>query len=125
MLVVGGNMFKRSRSKFASSARSAPLLVDFLEPRTLLTAAPAGAILINAGGPAYTDSLGQTWQADTDFSGGSTTNETFAVANTSYPRLLRPSLGEFLLQHSGCRRGVQCDSSLLRIARHNDQLPAL
>ncbi len=87
MLVVGGNMFKRSRFKFASSARSAPLLVDFLEPRALLTAAPAGAILINAGGPAYTDSLGQTWQADTDFSGGSTTNETFAVANTSDPAL--------------------------------------
>jgi hypothetical protein len=40
-------------------------------------------IRINAGGPAYTDSLGQVWAADSGFSGGSTFSTSTAIANTS------------------------------------------
>jgi hypothetical protein len=48
---------------------------------------PTAAILVNAGGPAYTDSLGQLWNADKDFSGGSPENTTHAIANTADPTL--------------------------------------
>ena len=37
-----------------------------------LLASFAGAVRINCGGPAYTDSLGQLWSADNSFVGGST-----------------------------------------------------
>jgi N-acetylneuraminic acid mutarotase/regulation of enolase protein 1 (concanavalin A-like superfamily) len=67
----------------ARSARSADQFIDTLEQRMLMSTAPAGAILIDSGGPAYTDSLGQTWHADADFSGGSTTVGSFPVANTA------------------------------------------
>src|SRR6185295_3992724 len=39
-------------------------------------------ILINAGGPAFTDSLGQVWAADKNFSGGSTYSKPSAIAGT-------------------------------------------
>jgi hypothetical protein len=39
-------------------------------------------IRINAGGPGYTDSLGQLWNADGNFSGGTAATITKAIANT-------------------------------------------
>jgi hypothetical protein len=45
-----------------------------------------GAILINAGGSAYTDSLGQVWSADQLFTGGTPYSTTATIANTtSFP----------------------------------------
>lgn len=44
-------------------------------------------IRINSGGAAYTDSLGQGWQADSDFTGGTTYSVTSAIANTNDPTL--------------------------------------
>jgi hypothetical protein len=44
-------------------------------------------ILVNSGGPAYTDSVGQVWSADTNFSGGSTYTVTSNIASTSDPTL--------------------------------------
>jgi hypothetical protein len=44
-------------------------------------------ILIRAGGPAYTDTLGQLWSADTDFTGGSEGQTTRSISNTSDPAL--------------------------------------
>jgi len=43
--------------------------------------------LVHAGGPAYTDSVGQTWGADTDLSGGDTYSTTNSISNTPDPSL--------------------------------------
>ena len=51
---------------------------------------PAGAftpIRVHAGGGSYVDSRGQTWSADTDFSGGNTASTTQTIGNTSDPTL--------------------------------------
>jgi hypothetical protein len=44
-------------------------------------------IRINCGGPSYTDSKGQLWQADADFSGGTTETITTPVSGTADPVL--------------------------------------
>ncbi|MBZ5580604.1 MAG: S8 family serine peptidase [Acidobacteriia bacterium] len=44
-------------------------------------------VRINAGGPAYVDAQGQTWSADTGFSGGSTWSTSQGVAGTAAPAL--------------------------------------
>jgi hypothetical protein len=52
--------------------------------------APGGSlspILVHAGGPAYTDSAGQTWNADTHFSEGDTYSATNSISNTPDPSL--------------------------------------
>jgi hypothetical protein len=46
-------------------------------------------IQVNAGGPAYTDSQGQSWSADTSFAGGSTYATTAPILNTATPPLYR------------------------------------
>ena len=60
-------------------------------PALLLSAAFAPAqtppIRVNAGGPAYTDSLSQSWSADTGYQGGATYSTTASIANTSDPTL--------------------------------------
>jgi hypothetical protein len=48
---------------------------------------PFTPILVNGGGPAYTDSLGQVWSADKNFTGGSTASTTHSIANTADPKL--------------------------------------
>jgi N-acetylneuraminic acid mutarotase/regulation of enolase protein 1 (concanavalin A-like superfamily) len=55
--------------------------IELLERRMLLSAAMP--IRIDAGGPAYIDTSGNTWLADQYNSGGSITNAPFAVANTT------------------------------------------
>ena len=44
-------------------------------------------IRVHAGGSAYTDSLGQTWNADTDFSGGDVYSTASPINNTPDPAL--------------------------------------
>ncbi|HEY1339095.1 MAG TPA: malectin domain-containing carbohydrate-binding protein [Bryobacteraceae bacterium] len=44
-------------------------------------------IRVNTGGPAYTDSLGQAWSADTGYAGGFVWSVTGSVVNTSDPAL--------------------------------------
>ncbi|HEY1336473.1 MAG TPA: malectin domain-containing carbohydrate-binding protein [Bryobacteraceae bacterium] len=44
-------------------------------------------IRVNAGGTAYVDSLGQTWAADTGYSGGNTWSVSNSIANTNAPAL--------------------------------------
>jgi len=44
-------------------------------------------IRVHAGGGAYTDTLGQTWSADTGFSGGNVAGTTSAINNTPDPAL--------------------------------------
>ncbi len=53
-------------------------------PAAAQTQAP---IRVNCGGPAYTDSKGQAWQADFGFSGGAPESSKNAVAGTSDPLL--------------------------------------
>ena len=51
---------------------------------------PTAALRINSGGGAYTDTTGNAWQADADFTGGATwTYQTLAVTGTSDPSLYR------------------------------------
>ncbi len=52
-----------------------------------LPAAAQTPIRVNCGGPSYTDSKGQVWQADFGFSGGTAVTTTGAVAGTSDPLL--------------------------------------
>ena len=49
--------------------------------------APFSQILVHAGGPAYTDTLGQLWSADTGFTGGNVANTTKTITNTTDPAL--------------------------------------
>lgn len=49
----------------------------------LMILVPGGPIRINAGGPAYTDSLGQVWSACSGGTGGSATQTTSAIAGTT------------------------------------------
>jgi len=45
------------------------------------------AIRVNCGGPSYTDSTGQVWQADTDYTGGVTTKTAAKINGTGDPTL--------------------------------------
>ena len=57
-------------------------------PRAAVVAAPA--LRINSGGGAYTDTLGNAWQADADYTGGDTwTYQGLSVAGTANPSLYR------------------------------------
>jgi hypothetical protein len=44
---------------------------------------------VNAGGPSYVDSKGQTWQADTGYNGGATYSTTSSISGTSDPTLFQ------------------------------------
>jgi hypothetical protein len=60
---------------------------------------PFSPILVNAGGPAYTDSQAQVWSADKNFSGGSAASTTHAIANTADPKLYQTErYGNFTYQ---------------------------
>jgi hypothetical protein len=58
--------------------------IAFSQPASAATFTP---IRVHAGGGAYTDSQGQTWSADTDFSGGNFFATTNSVSKTSDPQL--------------------------------------
>ena len=47
----------------------------------------AASIRVNAGGPAYTDALGQVWSADTGFSAGTSYSTASAISGTPTPDL--------------------------------------
>ena len=49
--------------------------------------APFSQLLLNAGGPAYTDSTGLLWFADNSFAGGNTASTTSTITNTTDPAL--------------------------------------
>ena len=49
--------------------------------------APFTQLLLNAGGPNYTDSGGLLWFADNSFAGGNTASTSSAITNTSDPTL--------------------------------------
>jgi hypothetical protein len=48
---------------------------------------PFSQILVNAGGPVYTDGQGQVWSADKNFTGGNTATTAKAISNTTEPTL--------------------------------------
>jgi hypothetical protein len=65
---------------------------SFADPTQASTATitllpPFAPIFVNAGGPAYVDTLGNTWNADEGFTGGRTASTTRAIANTADPIL--------------------------------------
>ena len=83
---------RRPASKAAPAAASAvrAASAELLERRTLLSAAnPAdpAVLRIDAGGPAYTDSAGHFWAADSSAVGGSADGDPFPVAGTADPKL--------------------------------------
>jgi Malectin domain/Chitobiase/beta-hexosaminidase C-terminal domain len=64
-----------------------------------LNTSPFSPILVNAGGPSYTDSQAQAWGADKNFSGGSAASTTHAIANTADPKLYQSErYGNFTYQ---------------------------
>jgi hypothetical protein len=48
-------------------------------------------VRINSGGPAYKDSLGQQWSADSKYTGGSPYTVTHTITNTNDPTLYQTS----------------------------------
>src|SRR3989442_3361835 len=63
-------------------------------------------IAINAGGPAYTDARGQTWQADAYYNTGGTSSTTANVAGTTDPTLLKTEEHNSVIHarpHNVCR----------------------
>ena len=58
---------------------------------TLVVSPPSSftPVRINCGGPAYTDSLGQGWTADTRYTGGGPYTVTTTVTNTADPTLYK------------------------------------
>jgi subtilase family serine protease len=68
-------------SNFASSTSA--VLSETVNTSTLF------ALRVNAGGPSYVDSQGQTWQADTGFTGGGAFSTSSAISGTSDPTLFR------------------------------------
>lgn len=68
---------------------------------TVTLVAPFSQLLLNAGGPSYTDSLGQLWFADNSFVGGNTASTTSTIAGTSDPALYQTErYGSFSYQLS-------------------------
>jgi len=59
-------------------------IVTFTFPKVVLAQQP---IRVNCGGAAYTDSKGQVWQADYDFSGGMLNPRSATIAGTADPTL--------------------------------------
>jgi hypothetical protein len=56
----------------------------------LLFASPLAAqVRVNCGGPAYTDSSGNVWQADNSFSGGAVWANSASIAGTPDPTLFK------------------------------------
>ena len=49
--------------------------------------APFSPIFVNSGGSAYTDTLGNSWSADADLTGGATASTTSNIVNTADPKL--------------------------------------
>lgn len=61
-----------------------------VSPTPSLSPTPCGTVVvarINAGGSAYTDSAGNLWSADSDFTGGAAASVTTSVAGTADPAL--------------------------------------
>jgi hypothetical protein len=54
---------------------------------TLAFSQTQNAIRVNCGGPSYTDSTGQVWQADTDYTGGVATKTFARITGTADPTL--------------------------------------
>ena len=65
-----------------ATSTSDPTLVAY----AMVNLAP-NALFVNAGGPAYTDSQGGVWSADTGFTGGSTYSVASAITGTTTPAL--------------------------------------
>jgi hypothetical protein len=63
------------------------------EIQTLTVSPPPGftPVRINSGGPAYTDSSGLRWSADTGYTGGGPYTVTNTITNTSDPTLYKTS----------------------------------
>lgn len=58
-------------------------------PLSVSTPAPFSPIRINAGGPAYVDTLGHTWAADNGFNTGKSSTEAATVTGTTDPQLFK------------------------------------
>jgi hypothetical protein len=69
--------------QFTTGAANQPLVsaVEIIAPTTVQTA--SGGFRIDAGGGAYTDSTGNAWSADSDFTGGNTASTSASIGNTA------------------------------------------
>lgn len=64
-----------------------PVTGDPLVKGIEITAAPVTSIRVSAGGPAYTDSLGEVWTADTGFNAGNSYSSANTIAGAPTPDL--------------------------------------
>ena len=73
--------------QFAQGAVNWPLVSAIEIVSANVTTLPPSTILVNASGPAYTDSKGQQWQADIGYTGGNTWSNTGKITGTADPTL--------------------------------------
>jgi len=84
--VANGKVYVGTRGNNTGGSTTSTTVPGELEVYGLL-GGPAKPILLNSGGPSYTDSQGQLWSADMDFTGGSSGSTTHTIANTTDPTL--------------------------------------
>jgi hypothetical protein len=91
--ITSNQTVKITATSVADPTQSSSALVSLI--------APFSQILVNSGGPAYTDTLGQAWSADSGFAGGNIANTTKAVTNTTDPTLYQTErYGSFNYQYN-------------------------
>jgi len=79
--ISSNQVIQVTATSVADPTQKATALVTLLAPFTQL--------LLNAGGPAYTDTSNQVWAADNSFAGGNTASTTTAITNTTDPTLYK------------------------------------
>ena len=84
--VANGKVYVGTRGNNTGGSTTSTTVPGELEVYGLL-GGPAKPILLNSGGPSYTDSQGQLWSADMDFTGGYSASTTHTIANTTDPTL--------------------------------------
>jgi hypothetical protein len=93
---AAGGSFKAVDKSFTVSASSGQIVIQLVSvvnnakiSAIEITPGTAAAIRVNAGGAAYTDSLGQVWTADTGAVNGSTSSTSASISGTSDPTLYK------------------------------------
>ena len=99
--VANGKVYVGTRGNNTGGTTSSTTIPGELDVYGLLNGSttPFAPILVHSGGAAYTDSLAQVWSADKNFTGGSSSSTTHAIASTSDPTLYQSErYGNFTYQ---------------------------
>jgi hypothetical protein len=99
--VANGKVYVGTRGNNTGGTTSSTTNPGELDVYGLLNGAtsPFAPIFVHSGGSAYTDSVGNSWSADTGFIGGNPASTTSTIAKTSDPKLYQTErYGNFTYQ---------------------------